>query len=168
MLLPASASAQVTVPQSWAGIWEVDLTSEPCGGGASEMSSRTDTLCSGTLIWEDFIEGVDEVEVEIACSGQVTDNMVDLTCTWTATSEGFTITSTFTSEITRSGDSFAGMETQSIEYSGDGCEFVPGGCETLNTCTESEISGIRTASEPPECQTPVVSISWGQIKALYN
>jgi hypothetical protein len=94
------------------------------------------------------------------CTGTIGDTDIDVACSYEITEGPCTVTYAYTVQGTRSGDSLSGTEIFSITY--DGCGPIP------NQCTESTITGTRTAGEPSSCNTPAVPATWGEIKARYG
>ncbi len=149
----------VVTPPEWGGIWEIDDHTYDCE--TEELlgsEAYTDTICAGSSI--DF----ENPGFELTCNGTADASTVSVTCTGS-----FEIipdcvmefSSVFTA--TRDGDTFTSVHTVSTSYVGEGCLFLP------NDCTRTESTATRIAPEPNPCeQTPVATVDWGTVKALYR
>jgi len=156
LLVATPAAAQIQFPSSWAGVWDITTTERNCGSSTvTDMYTDTDTICAGEV----FSAG-DEAEFE--CTGSVGDTSIDVTCSSTfGAFPGCDVTFAYTVNGTRNGNNLSGTETFSITYVGT--------CPLPNECTEGDLVGVRTGSEPPGCTTTAVApVSWARAKKLYR
>ena len=123
-----------------------------CGGPILNTSSEPDTICTGDGFTDDS---------PFTCSGTVTDDVVDFTCTGSfEVTPDCTQTTTLEFDSVRTGDSFTSTTVVNVTYSA-GCPF-PDQCQTIVS------HGVRIAPAPPECTVAVEAGSWGRIKARYR
>ena len=154
LLAAPAAYAQLEVPAAWAGIWEFSSMDHDCGSTGGPITVDTDTLCA----FQPF--EVEEEGMTLDCSGTITDTAINVTCTGEVIEGPCTVTFTFTTVGTRSGDSYTGTDTFEITYVGCG--------PIQDQCQESDVTGTRIAPEPGSCNSPTLPTTWGRIKAQYD
>ena len=153
--LPAAAQAPA-FPASWAGIWQFDSVEKDCvSGTVTATYSDTDSLCTGEP--STFVEDGTVLDR----TGTINDTSMNVDCSTMMIEGPCTATFFYSVQATRNGDSVSGTETFSITYSG----CAPG---PIDECSEVDLTGTRTDPEPADCNTPVLPVSWGRIKATYS
>jgi hypothetical protein len=155
MLRAMNSRGNPTLPSAWAGVWDFDDADYDCGTNEFLGSDPSvDTLCTGDTFQE---------EGKLDCSGTASDTEIDIACT--GSSEifpGCNVTSTFTLQATRSGETLTAVATFSFDFEPDDCAFQE------DSCIRTETTGTRIAPEPAECSTPVEPNTWGRVKAAYR
>jgi len=152
------AAGGFTIPTEWAGIWAFADTTRDCDTMIIlDIDSGVDTLCAGVSAEPDTMGGA-----EFMCSGSITPTSFDFTCTSTVEIDSCTVTFTYTTQATRSGDTAVSHFRFSQSYDGPVCDFLP------DICQEESESLMRIAPAPANCMTAVVEGSWGAVKSLYR
>jgi hypothetical protein len=156
-----NGSSNITVPQAWAGTWQVvtsPVAPGPGRGNAADVS--VDPLCGG-LSAEELFGPPDELgEFNFNCTGSWTDNAIDVTCTGNGTFDviEFQCTFTFTSrvQVTRNGDSFSGTQSMTVDFDDE--------CLAPDIMEETTIDGVRLDTEQFGCDSnldEMLPTSWG-------
>jgi hypothetical protein len=160
--LRGALAAAVPVPPEWDGVWTTQDSLYDCSGASTGTSTSTDTLCTGQSTYE-----------------PPADPLLTFTCDGTADADEFHVTCSGSAELfpncqmsieirtdgTLTGSSFFSVTTITTSYSGtgEGCDFLPGSCQQINS------HGTRTGPAPSEyCATPARPASWGELKARYR
>lgn len=158
LLIAGTAGAEeITVPESWAGIWETTTVEKDCQ--TLEIINETttrDTLCTGDILNPEDPDGL------LICSGSISEGALHLECS--ATLEvlpGCSLTISFVSDATRNGDNSSGVTVNQFTYTGSGCFFE-------DTCTRQESTSVRVGEDPGCGTSPVDSASWGSLKSIYR
>jgi len=149
---------EIIMPAEWAGIWQTQTDRVDCETLAVLNSSTVDdTTCAGDVFSYDSGEG------GLTCTESVNGNSVSISCSGTfPLDEGCDLVSQFDLTITRSDDSFAGVQILTQTTEGEGCVFP------YSNCVRYEFTGTRIGPPPASCFTPVETRSWSTIKVLYN
>lgn len=156
-LTPGQGTREIIMPAEWAGIWQVQTDRVDCETlVVLNTSTEEDTTCAGDVFSYDAGEG------EFTCTESVNGNTVSISCTGSFPfGEGCDIVSQFDMTITRSDDSYAGVQILTQTTEGAGCEFP------YSSCMRFEFTGTRIGPPPASCLTPVETRSWSTIKVLY-
>lgn len=160
-LVVATAGAEdIIVPESWEGVWETTTTEMNCQTlEVISVTTTLDTLCGGDVMNP---EDPDGSFPSFECTGTVTDDTVQMECSGTMeVFPGCSLTLSFNSDGTRTGDTSTGVSINTFTYTGAGCFFE-------DTCTRLETTSVRTGDNPDCEATPVVTASWGAIKSIYR
>ncbi len=156
---PGAMLRDVITPPEWGGIWSFEDQTFDCETNQLiSTEAYLDTICAGSSI--EFGDS----EFPLTCTGSADANTVSMTCTGTfPVFENCDMEFTISFEATRNGDSFTSVQTISTTYVGEGCLFLP------DECTRTESAATRVGPEPSPCeQTPVETVDWGTVKALYR
>jgi hypothetical protein len=132
----------VTVPEAWAGVWEVTLATRVCTTDSLlGVEVAVDTVCAGESV-EGFL-GLSGQDLEVIdCSGGFTDTHFTITCT--GRSDIFcTFTATGSFEADRADSTFTG--------SGVVNSRLVCGTDVQEDCTETDFTGRRLAPAPATC-----------------
>jgi hypothetical protein len=158
--LARAAADPINIPPEWDGIWTNTDSTYDCNGVLQGTSTTTDTLCGGAV----FVDP-GALPVNFECSGTVTGNTINYSCTGRDTVGDCVLTFTYTSQGTRTGDDSFGVlnVTSTVEGTGFECGFIPVQCIQINT------HGHRTGPAPAAyCSTPARSSTWGSVKTRYR
>lgn len=148
----------IIMPAEWAGIWRNTTELVDCETlVVLNSSTEDDTTCAGDVL------SFESPENGYSCTESVNGNTVTVSCTATTPlEEGCDLLTQFDLTMTRSGDSFEGVQTIVSSTQGEGCT-IP-----FSTCQRFEMSGTRIAPPPESCATAVETSSWSTIKSLYR
>ena len=159
-LMAGTAMAQdITIPESWAGVWETTTTEMDCVTmEVISVSTSLDTFCTGTSFIPEDPNGEFP---ELVCEGMADDTTIHVDCSGTLElTPDCTFTLGFLTDATRSGDTSQGVTINAMTFTGT-C-FVP------DSCTRREYTAVRLSDDPGCDQTPVFQASWGSIKSIYR
>jgi hypothetical protein len=164
-LLAPSADVAAQTPvwhADWAGVWADDIAKKSCSN--DPLGSWTDqnhVICTG----DEFELPMLEYPSWISCTGTINSTSIDVDCTGSneVWQDCFAVR-TITIDGSRSDDSYSIDIHDNLIYQGGGA-----GCsQTPPICFRWEHRADRTGPEPPECDTPAQSSSWGTVKAAYR
>lgn len=161
---PGGPGADITIPASWGGTWQITSTLTAARAGVSDTS--IDQLCAGISVQELFDGLLDDlgVPIDLACTGSWNDSRADVTCTASGTVETCAFTATLRLDVTRTGDSFVGTqsitltagspcdttETLSVDVLGERLETDQFGCgDNLAYETPNEWAGVWSVVYTP-------------------
>lgn len=149
------------IPPEWDGIWTSTDSTYDCPGVLQQVSSSTDTLCSGAVFFDpNLISG------DVECTGAFTATTVNITCTGVDTIITDCV-ATFTYNIrgTRTGDNAFLVTTITTSFDGAApeCGFIP------DDCSQTNVHAQRTGPAPAAyCATPARPSTWGEVKIRYR
>ena len=147
---PQQPPATLKVPESWAGVWEVTITSRECTTDSFlGVDVVVDTVCAGESV-EEFIGLADQGLETMSCSGGFTDTHLATTCTGR---------SNIFCEFTVSGTFIADRADSTL--TGDGVVHLRLVCsnEVQEDCIEAEIAGRRLAPAPSSCAPATLGLA---------
>lgn len=148
-----------SIPAAWAGIWTFRDTTHTCAdpNTITGTDSGLDTLCTGQ-VFQDSTGGV-----QVNCTGTVTDNSADVTCTGSFQFfPGCDVQFTNHLVATRNGNQAFVTTTFNTVYTPSMCLLQ------LDSCDVTESTLARIAGEPTSCMTPVQRSTWGAVKVHYR
>ncbi len=153
----AATAEDIIVPESWAGIWETTTTEMDCQTlDVISVTTTLDTLCAGDIF------NPEDPEFGFVCSGSVTDVAIHLECSATVDIlPDCSLSLSFVSDGTRSGETSSGVSVNAFTYTGTGCFFE-------DTCVRGETTSVRTGDDPDCGPTPVSETGWGSLKSIYR
>jgi hypothetical protein len=153
----AATAEDIIVPESWAGIWETTTTEINCQTlDVGSVTTTMDTLCAGDIL------NPEDPEFGLDCSGSVTDVALHLECSATVDIlPDCSLSISFVSDGTRSGETSSGVSVNTFTYTGTGCFFE-------DTCARRESTSVRTGDDPDCGVTPVTETRWGSLKSIYR
>jgi hypothetical protein len=157
-IVTPSLAQDFTFPESWQGVWETTFTEYECGTeNVTDQGVDVDSICAGDPFIPEFGD-----QVDMQCTGNVTDSVANLNCSYSEeVAPGCTVTFSYITEATKSGNTVTGTATASVTYEGD-C-FIP------DMCFYEEFTAVRLVDEDPGCSgTPVTTRSWGVLKDHYR
>lgn len=148
----------IIMPPEWAGIWRITTDLVDCETlVVLHSSTEDDTTCTGDVL------SFESPENGYTCTESVNGNSVTVSCSATTPlEEGCDLLTQFELTMTRSDDSFEGVQTIVSSTQGEGCTFP------ISTCQRFEMSGTRIAPPPASCATAVEASAWSTIKSLYR
>ncbi len=140
---PSGPPGSVTVPEAWAGIWQVTLTTRTCATDSLlGVDVVVDTVCAGETA-EEFL-GLSDADLQVVdCSGGFTDTHLSITCTGSSELFGCTFRVNGSFSADRADSSFVGSGVVNTRLT---C-----GSEVEDDCNEAEFVGRRLAPAPPSC-----------------
>jgi hypothetical protein len=149
----------IAVPPEWAGIWLVTDSTFDCNGVFQDVTTETDTLCAGMLVYDPPTD----VEIVINCTGTADGNEIHALCTGSTFFDPCTVDYSFSTDGTRTADAWDIRTETSFIASGDPL------CSLFNNCFRSHSIGQRTGPEPSAyCATPAHDETWGRLKSRYR
>ena len=150
---PVEPPAPLFVPETWAGLWRITLTSRDCGeDSVVAVDVLNDSVCTGQSLVE-FL-GLQEEDLQLTCEGTWTDTDLSATCTGTSQAFGCDLDLAGSITATLAADVFAGNLRLNLRLNCDG--------EIDDDCIDAELSAERIAPEPANCPTPTT----GSVAAL--
>ncbi len=145
------------VPEPWAGLWEITLTSRECGSDSIlAIDILVDSVCTGgTLV--DFL-GLEDDEVELTCTGTWNDTDLAATCSGSSQSFGCDFDISGTVNATANDSSFAGVAHLDLRLNCDG--------DLSSDCVDAELVARRLGPEPASCPPQATSSAPGVLETL--
>lgn len=157
-------AGDVTVPPEWDGVWASEDSIYDCSGVLQSVETYLDTLCSGQVV--SFADESPDPGINIVCTSAATATTVNVSCTGSVeVIPDCTVTYSVEVQAVRTGNSFVGINTTEIQYSGTafGCDFFP------ESCTRVVTHATRTGPAPSAyCSTPARPQTWGTVKVRYR
>lgn len=154
----------LTVPAAWDGIWVSEDSTYTCEGVFESVQTYTDTICAGQVL--PYNEDPSGGMFNLICSGSADATSIQINCGSSAeVVPDCLMTYTMVFEATRSGESFVGVNTNTITYSGtaEGCDLIPDECSRIVT------HATRISPAPPAyCATPARRSTWGELKVRHR
>lgn len=140
---PAGASGSQTLPEEWAGIWEVTLTSLDCQTDSIlEVVVELDTLCAGESV-DEFVDLDDDELGEVSCTGSFTSSSFSSNCTGQGEQLGCTFSFSANFNLTLRDSTFTGTGRTTVRLV---CSEG-----TVEDCADVEISARRLSTDQPGC-----------------
>jgi hypothetical protein len=139
---PALA-AEVLLPESWAGQWEITITyGNPETGSVAAVDHITGALCP----LEPF--GLALLTSPVNCAGTATDRLLTVRCASRVSANTCSIQGSLQLDVERSGETLAGSGQWSATVTGD-CGPLASGGEAIT------VSGVRQGAVEGACARPL-------------
>jgi hypothetical protein len=131
--------AEVLLPESWAGTWEITIIYEnPATGSVAAVDHITDAVCP----LEAF--GLALLRSPVSCTGTATDTHLTVDCASQVSASTCSIQGNLQLDVERSGETLAGAGQWSATVTGDCGPLVSGG-------QAIRVSGVRQGGAQGAC-----------------